>query len=184
MAVLCVVWDSVLERFNATSKTLHWSGNLCFYLRKLAYIRQFHPRWRSLHCLRRQSKIDDGRLQLSYRTWASKGEEAVIQWGVFRGRPRAVPQGKIQNFNISSHFRFFVDGISSENGSGLSVHLADIFWSVTTRICLQGTLISIDIEEEVFEDEIIQLVDYIKQRATEAVSLPACLRRIREGGIP
>ena len=38
---------------------------------------------------------------------------------------------------------------------------------------------SIDTEEEVFEDEIIQLVDYIKQRATEAVSFSACLRRIR-----
>jgi len=43
---------------------------------------------------------------------------------------------------------------------------------------------SIEIEEEVFEDEIIQLVGYIKQHATEAVSPPACLRRIREGGIP
>ena len=43
---------------------------------------------------------------------------------------------------------------------------------------------SFEIEEEVFEDEIIQLVGYIKQRATEAVSPPACLRRIREGGIP
>jgi len=43
---------------------------------------------------------------------------------------------------------------------------------------------SIDIEEEVFEDEIIQLVGYIKQHATEAVSPPACLRRVGEGGIP
>jgi len=43
---------------------------------------------------------------------------------------------------------------------------------------------SFEIEEEVFEDEIIQLVGYIRQHATEAVSPPACLRRIREGGIP
>jgi len=119
--------------------------NLCFSSRKLAFIRQFHPHWRSLHCLWRQSKIDDGIGEdSSYRTArtrASKGEEAAIQWDVFRGRPRAVHQGKIQNFSISSHFRFFVDGISSENGSGLSVHLADIFWSVTTRICVKGTFL-------------------------------------------
>lgn len=69
----------------------------------------------SCHCQWRQNKVDGGRFQLSCRTWASKEEEAVIQWGGFRGR--ATRQGKIQNFNISSHLRFFVDGISSENGS-------------------------------------------------------------------
>ena len=36
---------------------------------------------------------------------------------------------------------------------------------------------SIEIEEEVFEDEIIQLVDYIKQDATEAVSSPHSRRQ-------
>ena len=34
-----------------------------------------------------------------------------------------------------------------------------------------------------FEDELIQVVGYIKQYPTEAVSPLACLRRIREDGI-
>ena len=38
----------------------------------------------------------------------------------------------------------------------------------------------IDIEEEVFEDELVRFVGYIKQYLTEAVSPPACLRRMRE----
>ena len=43
--------------------------------------------------------------------------------------------------------------------------------------------LSIDMEEEVFQDELNQFVDYIQQYPTEAVSPPACLRRIREHGI-
>lgn len=42
---------------------------------------------------------------------------------------------------------------------------------------------STDIAEEVFEDELIQFVGYIKQYPTEDVSPPACLRRMREHGI-
>ena len=40
-----------------------------------------------------------------------------------------------------------------------------------------------DIEEEVFEDELVQFVGYIKQYPTKAVSPPACLRRMRENRI-
>jgi len=42
---------------------------------------------------------------------------------------------------------------------------------------------SSDIEEEVFEDELVQFVGYIKQYPTEAVSPLACLRRIQKDGI-
>ncbi len=37
--------------------------------------------------------------------------------------------------------------------------------------------------EEVFEDELVQLIGYVKQDPTEAVSPPACLRRMRENRI-
>jgi len=42
---------------------------------------------------------------------------------------------------------------------------------------------SSDIEEEVFEDELIQFIGYIKQYPTEAVSPLACLKCIQEDGI-
>jgi len=40
-----------------------------------------------------------------------------------------------------------------------------------------------DIEEEVFEYELVQFVGYNKQYPTEAVSSPACLRHMRESRI-
>ena len=175
--------DSVLERFNATSKTLHWSGNLCFSSRKIAFIRQFHPHWRSLHGLWRQCEIDGGRLQLSCRTRASKGEEAAIQWDVFRGR---LELSRRERFRTSI-FLPILDSLLTE--LVWRTELASLF---TLLISSEAQLresawkahFSFEIEEEVFEDEIIQLVGYIKQRATEAVSPPACLRCILEGGIP
>jgi len=40
-----------------------------------------------------------------------------------------------------------------------------------------------DIEEAVFDDELVQFVGYIKQYPTKAFSPPACLRRMREDRI-
>jgi len=138
MAVLCVVWDYVLQRFNATSEKLQKVNidlGTCVSL------------YESLHAF-----VSSIRTAEAFTSYEDKAKLMVedSSYREVRGPARkkkrlfnevdsevyiAVSQGKIQNFNIYSHVRFFGDGISSEKKSvfeaeapvWLSVHLADIF---------------------------------------------------------
>lgn len=194
MAVLCVVWDSILERFNSTSKTLQ-KVNIdlatCVSL------------YESLH-----SFISSIRTEEAYLSYEDKAKLLVEDSSYRAEHARARKRRRLFNevdseVQLSPRERFrtstylpILDSLLTE-----LVRRTEVYSKLKHRFGFLFTLLtsseaelresarkfqahfSTDIAEEVFEDELIQFVGYIKQYPTEDVSPPACLRRMREHGI-
>ncbi|CAM1328697.1 Uncharacterised protein r2_g3789 [Pycnogonum litorale] len=89
MAVLCVVWDTILECFNATSKTLQKVnidlGTCVSLYESLQYFVKSIRTEEAFYSYEERAKFMMGRFELSCRPSANTQEKASIRRGRFRG---------------------------------------------------------------------------------------------------
>lgn len=194
MAVLCVVWDSILERFHVTSKTLQKVNiDLATCVSLYESLHSFISSIRTEEAF--TSYEDKAKLMVEDSTYRAEHARARKTKRLFNEMDSEVQLSPRDSFRTSTYLPI-LDSLLTE-----LVRRTEVYSNLTHRFGFLFTLLtscdaelresarkfqthfSSDIEEDVFEDELIQFVGYIKQYPTEAVSPPACLRRMREHGI-
>ncbi|CAM1319945.1 Uncharacterised protein r2_g2830 [Pycnogonum litorale] len=193
MAVLCVVWDTILERFNATSKTLQEVnidlGTCVSLYESLQYFVKSIRTEEAFYSYEERAKfMMEGS---SYRADHQRTRKRKRLFDEVDSEVELTPREKFR----TSTFLPILDSLLTELVRRMEVYsklkhqfgfLFTLHTSSETELResarkFQTPHYPRDIEES-FEDELIQFVGYTKQYPAESVSPPACLKRIKAGG--
>ena len=189
MAVLCVVWDSILQRFNATSEKLQKVNiDLGTCVSLYESLHAFVTSIRTAEAF--TSYEDKAKLMVEDSSYREEHGRARKKKRLFNEVDSEVELSPRERFRTST-FIPILDSLLME-----LVRRREVYSKLKHRFGFLFTLLtssdaelresarifqahfSSDIEEEAFEDELVQFVGYIKQYPTEDVSHIACLRRI------
>ncbi|CAM1329396.1 Uncharacterised protein r2_g3859 [Pycnogonum litorale] len=193
MAVLCVVWDTILERFNATSKTLQKVnidlGTCVSLYESLQYFVKSIRTEEAFYSHEEKAKfMMEG---LSYRADNQRARKRKRLFDEVDSEVELTPREKFR----TSTFLPILDSLLTELVRRMEVYsklkhqfdfLFTLHTSSETELCESAHKFQAHYPRDIqgsFEDELMQFVDYTKQYPAESVSPPACLKRIKEDGI-